>query len=86
MESESFRFSNTEWIYTPSQAGGGNPSSPLRTGVQAVTATCKSCGHTWRARQYGNGKLQALVGGVLVTCPACEHDENVPGHVFEQIM
>jgi hypothetical protein len=76
-QSQKFTFSDVEWSYTESREISRNPNPPMRTGVQAVTVSCLGCGHAWRAKQYGQGRLRGALGGVIVTCPSCSTDELV---------
>ena len=82
-ESTKFRFSDVERLYHQSRDISPIPKTPTRGGVKAATVTCKACGHTWRARQYGDGQLHGTLGGVIVMCPACEEDEHVEGSIFD---
>ena len=83
-ETEKFCLSDVEWICSPSREISLNPALPVRTGVRAVTAVCKGCAHVWRARQYGEGKLQSVLGGAIITCLGCGAQEHVSGGKFEQ--
>ena len=87
IESDKFRFDDVEWKYVESnEIGSRHRKPPTKVGVQAVSVTCKACGQIWRARQYGEGRLQATLGGVLVTCPSCDADEHVKGSAFREFL
>ena len=84
-ESEIFQFNDVEWKYVEStEIGSRHRKPPTKVGVQSVSVTCKGCGHSWRAHQYGDGRLHPTLGGVLVTCPSCNVNEHVKGSVFQE--
>lgn len=78
-ESEKFRISDVEPIWTDSTEKGPVRRPPTKTGVKLAVVTCKSCRHTWTARQFGPGKLDNVVSGVLLRCPSCGATESVSG-------
>jgi hypothetical protein len=57
----------------------GYSGPPVKVGVSSVHVSC-DCGHTWTARE-GSG-LNHVLGGVIVSCPACTASDHFPGRAF----
>lgn len=73
--SDQFKFSSISYKTARSrEIGSGAP--PQRVGVNSAHVDC-ACGHSWSASS-GRG-LDGVLGGVLVTCPACRASESVNG-------
>lgn len=83
MESEKFAFSDVVWDYQEVTQFGKKETRRVAMDIRGVTATCKSCDHSWQASKHGEG-LKTALGGVIVTCPSCGAEEKVNGTVFGQ--
>lgn len=74
-----FAVLGVDWKYETSEAlsGGVQPRLPLQSGVEALSLTCNSCGHTWSARRFGEGSFLSNAGAVHLTCPACGQEGDI---------
>lgn len=70
-----FQFGTIDYKTVRSREIGSN-APPQRVGVNSVFTVC-NCGHAWTARA-GAG-LDAVIGGVSVTCPECKASAHVSG-------
>ncbi len=79
IETERFFFTNVLLDYSTSREinASRNSGARVKTGVNSVNVTCKSCGFAWRATACRRGGLVQTVGAILVTCPECATDEGI---------
>lgn len=81
-ESEKFIYDQVSFTFIQSNEirSDRQRSAPHKTGVRSADVTCKTCGHSWTARTYGEGAIRGgTIGGPIFTCPACNTQEQVPG-------
>lgn len=85
VETEKFQLEDIEWSYTESReiTGDRNPRPPIKTGIKSTNVICKSCGHSWKARTYGEGRLLPFIGGVILICPSCRVEDRINNAVLE---
>lgn len=81
IESEKFFFGDVQpnWIESKEITSHGQPAEPVRTGIRSVDVSCKTCGHTWTAKSYGEGAFTQTMGGAMIRCPSCHAGEAVAG-------
>lgn len=79
IETGNFTFEGIRFKYAESNtiSSNGQKSSPIRTGIMSVDVRCKSCGHEWQAREYGEGNFRSAIGQILFECPACSSEEKL---------
>lgn len=68
-ETEQFRITNVRSRIVRSQEIA--PSSAGFELVASADVECKTCLHTWNAREIGRGAVQPIVGGYMLQCPQC---------------
>jgi len=73
--SDQFKFSTISYRTARSREIGSS-APPQSVGVNSAQLDY-ACGHSWSASS-GRG-LDGVIGGVLVTCPACRASETITG-------
>jgi transcription elongation factor Elf1 len=78
-ESEKFAFTNVRPLYRESNEirADRQRAAPSVVGLSSADVTCKTCGHNWTARSYGEGRFESPLGQLLFTCPECGAEEGV---------
>jgi hypothetical protein len=80
----SFTIARVEWEYTRSKAMSGTPepSPPHRSGIEALHATCRACGASWRATKSRRGptpgRFYPGAGAVVLMCAECPESATIP--------
>jgi hypothetical protein len=78
-----FVATNVQWNSTPSRAMGAPAGEMIRTNRRSASIYCNGCGHGWSATSgRGSGQFWEVLGGVVVTCPKCGVEEQVPDKQF----